>query len=203
MGVTFVTAWCALVEYAQITRGETVAIFGASGGVGGAAAQIAKNLGARVIAINRAGSPSSVQIAKLADAELDSSDPDLPAVLRSLTSGRGADVVLNAAGGQLFEIGLNLLAHRGRQVEITSPSERRVTMDLVNFYHNESQLLGVDTLKRDLTATARIMEKLRVGFESGAYIPPTIADIVPLSHAQDAYERVAKGERGRVVLKPS
>jgi NADPH:quinone reductase len=203
VGVTFVTAWCAMVEYAQLRRGETVAIFGASGGVGGAAAQIAKNLGARVIAINRAGSPSSVQIAKLADAELDSSDPDLPSVLRSLTSGRGADVVLNAAGGQLFEIGLNLLAHRGRQVEITSPSERRVTMDLVNFYHNESQLLGVDTLKRDLTATARILEKLRVGFESGAYIPPMIADIVPLSHAQDAYERVAKGERGRVVLKPS
>jgi NADPH:quinone reductase len=178
-----------------------VAIFGASGGVGGAAVQIAKSLGARVVAINRASSPFSTPIARLADVHLDSNDPELRSVLRSFNSGHGADVVLNAAGGPLFEIGLSLLAHRGRQVEITSPSERRVSMDLVDFYHNESQLLGVDTLKRDLIATARIMEKLRSGFETDAYIPPTIADSMPLSHAQYAYERVANGERGRVVLR--
>lgn len=201
VGVTFVTAWCAL-EYARLTAGETVAIFGAAGGVGGAAVQIAKNLGARVIAIQRAGSHSNDLLARLADVQLDSGDPKLPSILRSFNSGRGADVVLNAAGGALFEIGLSLLAHRGRQVEITSPSERRVSMDLVDFYHNESKLLGVDTLKLDLTAAARILEKLRPGFESGAYIPSAIADILSLSQARVAYERVAKGERGRVVLKP-
>jgi NADPH:quinone reductase-like Zn-dependent oxidoreductase len=139
---------------------------------------------------------------RLADVQLDSSDPELPSVLRSFNSGRGADVVLNTAGGSVFETGLSLLARRGRQVEITSPSERRVSMDLVNFYHNESQLLGVDTLKRDLTATARILEKLYPGFETGAYIPPMIADSMPLSHARNAYERIANGERGRVVLRP-
>jgi NADPH:quinone reductase len=202
VGVTFVTAWCAIVEYARLTGGETVAILGAAGGVGGAAVQIAKNLGARVIAIQRANSLSNSPVTKLADVQLESSDPELPSILRSFNSGRGADVILNAAGGPLFQIGLSLLGHRGRQVEITSPSERLVSIDLVDFYHNESQLLGVDTLKRDLTATARILEKLRPGFETGAYTPPTIADIVPLSQAQDAYERVAKGQRGRVMLKP-
>jgi NADPH:quinone reductase-like Zn-dependent oxidoreductase len=202
VGVTFVTAWYALVEYAQLTGGETVAIFGAAGNVGGAAVQIAKHLGARVIAVNRTSSLSNTAVAGLADVQLDSSDPELPSVLRFFNSGRGADVVLNAAGGPLFEIGLRLLAHRGRQVEITSPSERRVSMDLVDFYHNESQLLGLDTLKRDLTATARILEKLGPGFEAGAYNPPLIAEIMPLSHARNAYERVAKGERGRVVLRP-
>jgi NADPH2:quinone reductase len=110
--------------------------------------------------------------------------------------------VLNAAGGPLFEIGLSLLAHRGRQVEITAPSQRRVSLDLVDFYHNESQLLGVDTLKRDLTATARILEKLRSGFDAGAYIPPMIPDTLSLSDARTAYELVAKGGSGRVVLKP-
>jgi NADPH:quinone reductase len=147
-------------------------------------------------------SVSSGMGARLVDLQLDSSDPELPSVLRSFNSGRGADVVLNAAGGPLFAIGLSVLAHRGRQVEITSPSERRVSIDLVDFYHNESQLLGVDTLKRDLTATARILEMLRPGFDTGAYIPPMIADTVSLSLARRAYERVAKGERGRVVLKP-
>ena len=48
----------------------------------------------------------------------------------------------------MFEIGLGLLAHRGRQVEITSPTERQVCFDLVGFYHNESQLFGADTLKQ-------------------------------------------------------
>jgi NADPH:quinone reductase len=201
-GVTFVTAWCALVEYAQLKGGETVAIFGAAGGVGGAAVQIAKKLGARVMAINRAGYGMNPLLASLADLQLDSSDPELPSVLRSSNSGRGADVVLNAAGGPLFQIGLSLLARRGRQVEITAPSERRVSLDLVDFYHNESQLLGVDTLKRDLTATARILEKLRSGFDAGAYIPPMIADTLSLSHARTAYELVAKGGSGRVVLKP-
>ena len=63
--MTFVTAWCAL-KYAKVAEGETVAMFGAEGGVGGAAIQIAKNLGAQVIGIhseNRWVKPA----AKLAD----------------------------------------------------------------------------------------------------------------------------------------
>jgi NADPH:quinone reductase len=104
-------------------------------------------------------------------------------------------------GGPVFGIALGLLAHRGRQVEITSPTERRVTLDLVDFYHNESQLLGVDTLKRDLTASGRILKELRSGFESGVYQPPIVSKAMPLAHALQAYELVAKGERGRVVLK--
>jgi NADPH2:quinone reductase len=105
---------------------------------------------------------------------------NLASTLRSLNDGRGADVVLNAAGGSMFEIGLGLLAHRGRQIEITSPTERRVSLDLVDFYHNESQLFGVDTLKRDLTSAARILDKLRQGFEEGSYHPPAIAKTLPL-----------------------
>jgi NADPH:quinone reductase-like Zn-dependent oxidoreductase len=123
-------------------------------------------------------------------------------LLRAHTAGRGADVIFNAAGGPVFGIALGLLAHRGRQVEITSPTERRVTFDLVDFYHNESQLLGVDTLKRDLIASGRILEELRPGFDSGAYQPPIISKTMPLADAQQAYQLVAQGQRGRVVLKP-
>jgi len=49
----------------------------------------------------------------------------------------------------MFEIGLKLPEHRGRQIEITSPPERRASFDLVDFYCNESQLIGLDTLKRE------------------------------------------------------
>jgi NADPH:quinone reductase len=201
VGVTFVTAWCAL-NYAKLSKGETFAVFGANGGVGGAAIQIAKHLGARVIGIHRGEPASPTPAAKVADILIDSRDPELGSLLRAHTAGRGADVIFNAAGGPVFGIALGLLAHRGRQVEITSPTERRVSFDLVDFYHNESQLFGLDTLKRDLTASGRILEELRSGFDSGVYQPPIISKTLPLDHAQQAYELVAKGERGRVVLKP-
>jgi NADPH:quinone reductase-like Zn-dependent oxidoreductase len=62
-------------------------------------------------------------------------------------------------------------------------------------------LIGLDTLKRDLTASARILKELRPGFDSGVYQPPIVSKTLPLADAQQAYELVAKGERGRVVLK--
>ena len=100
----------------------------------------------------------------------------------------------------MFGIGLTLLAHRGRQVELTSPTERRTGFDLVDFYHNKSRLFGVNTLKRDLVASARILEKLAEGFETGAYQPHKIDQILPLEDGRQAYERVSKGHGGRVVL---
>jgi NADPH:quinone reductase len=195
-GLTFVTAWCAVSEYAALQAGETIAVIGSKGGVGGAAVQIAKHLGACVIGIDL---PRDGE-ATLEDLVLDSTDPKLPEILRSRHGGKGVDVVLNAAGGPMFEVGLKLLAHRGRQVEITTPTERRTSFDLVDFYHNESRLLGLDTLKRDLVASARVLEKLTEGFATGAYQPHKIDQILPLEDARQAYERVSKGQRGRVVL---
>jgi NADPH:quinone reductase len=200
-GVTFVTAWCAVSEYAQLQAQETIAIIGSRGGVGRAAAQIAKHRGARVIGVNRTQDITSDGEAPHEDLILSSLDPKLPEMLRSMNKGKGADVVVNAAGGPMFEIGLKLLAHRGRQIEITSPSERRAGFDLVDFYHNESRLIGLDTLKRDLDASARILEKLADGFATGVYQPPAIGRVFPLPDARQAYERVLEGRGGRVVLK--
>jgi NADPH:quinone reductase-like Zn-dependent oxidoreductase len=128
------------------------------------------------------------QPATLADVVLDSADPNLASILRSSNDGRGVDVVVNAAGGAMFEVGLGLLGRRGRQVEISSLPERRVSFDLADFYHSESQLLGLDTLKRNLTSSARILEQLRQGFDDGSYQPPSIAERMPLSDAWRAYE---------------
>ncbi len=200
-GLTFITAWCAVCEYAQLRAEETIAVIGSRGGVGSAATQIAKNLRARVIGVNRVAGVTPNEEVPIEDLILDSRDPKLPDILRSMNDGIGADVVLNAAGGPMFEVGLSLLAHRGRQVEITSATERRATFDLVDFYHNESRLIGLDTLKRDLVASARILEKLADGFVSGAYRPHKISQVLPLENARQAYEEVAKGVSGRVVLK--
>ena len=202
VGVTFVTAWIAVVEYAGLTAGETLAVIGASGGVGGAAIQIAKGLGARVIAINRSPLPPDSPAAKMADVRIESMDHELVAAVRSFSNGRGADVVFDTAGGPVMETGVKLLAHRGRQVEISAGSDRRVSFDLVAFYRNESQLFGVDSLKRDLTTAAEILRNLAPGFASGTYLPPKIAHVLPLEQAQEAYRLVAAGQPGRVLLKP-
>jgi NADPH2:quinone reductase len=88
VGVTFVTAWCAL-EYAKLSEGETFAVFGANGGVGGAAIQIAKQRGARVIGIHRDRPGDPTPAAQLADVLIDSRDPNLGSVLRAHNAKRG------------------------------------------------------------------------------------------------------------------
>jgi NADPH:quinone reductase len=85
---------------------------------------------------------------------------------------------------------------------LASPGGRRQNFDLVDFYHNESQLFGVDTLKRDMVASASIPEALTPGFEDGMFEPPVIDRIVPLDRAVDAYRTMAAGARGRIVLAP-
>jgi NADPH:quinone reductase len=202
LGVTFTTAWIGVVEYARLARGEALAVIGAGGGVGGAAIQIAKHLGARTIAIGRSAFPSDSPAAQMADVRVESMGEDLPVVIRSATGGRGADVVLDAVGGPMIETALKLVAHRGRVVEISGGASRRVSFDLIDFYHNESQLLGVDSLKRDLTASAQILRDLALGFKNGAYQAPVVSRVLPLAAVCQAYELVAGGNSGPVVLAP-
>ena len=67
-------------------------------------------------------------------------------------------------GGVMFPSALKSLALRGRLVEIAATGGREVSFDLADFYHNESRLIGVDTLKRDLTASAEVLDALTPGF---------------------------------------
>ena len=87
-----------------------------------------------------------------------------------------------------------ILLHRTRRP--------RVSFDLLDFYHNESRLFGVDTLKRDLTASAEVLDALAPGFEAGDYRPAPIAETCGLKHAQASYRKVAAGAPGRIVLRP-
>jgi NADPH:quinone reductase len=97
-------------------------------------------------------------------------------------------------GGPIFEAALNCLAHGGRQLEITSVGDRRVSFDLLDFYHNESRLFGVDTRHGDAVASAALLEALTPVFEQGTFKAPKIDRIIPLSEGRTAYEQaVASG----------
>jgi NADPH:quinone reductase len=95
-----------------------------------------------------------------------------------------------------------MLAHRGRLTVMASPGQRRVAFDLLDFYHKEAQLFGVDTLKRGLVQSAALLEAIRPGFEDGSFVPPVIAETFGLAQGAEAYRAVAGGTAGRVVLMP-
>ncbi len=202
IGVSFAAAWLGVADYANLRAGETLVVIGAGGAVGGAGVQIGKWLGARVIGIDRITPNPDSPAARMADRIVTPAPAEAASVIRGMTDGRGADVVLNAVGGATFEPSLAMLAHRGRLAVLASPGQPRLSFDLVDFYHNESQIFGVDTLKRDMVASAGLLEALVPGFEDGTFQPPMVERVVPLEEAADAYRAVAAGARGRVVLAP-
>jgi NADPH:quinone reductase len=200
VGVNYMAAWCG-VEAAALMAGETVLLIGAGGGVGSAAAQIARRLGARVIGADRHAPRADAPINAIAETLIIGAE-DLPAEVRAATSGKGADFVFDLVGGVMFRSAVNCLALRGRLVEIAATGGREVTFDLADFYHNESRLFGVDTLKLDLTASAKILDLLTPGFVAGDYHAARIAETCRLGDAKEAYCKVAAGATGRIVLRP-
>ena len=99
--------------------------------------------------------------------------------------------MFDLVGGVIFSSAVDSLALRGRLIEVTTTGQRGMSFDLADFYHNESRLIGVDTLKRDLTASARVLEALTPGFVAGDYRTAPIAKTCALSEAQAAYRKVA------------
>src|SRR5579859_7539581 len=199
IGVSFVVAWLGTVEYAHLQAGETIAVIGAGGGVGGAVVQIAKARGARVIAVDRHLLCAETPAGRLVDDYIPF-DENVAVRLKALTGDAGADVVYDTVGGVAFKTALSLAKRRGRVLEISATGKRRVEFDLIDFYHNETQLLGVDSAKLVVAESAPLMTALVEGFESGKLQGPAIAQEFPLERAREAYESVAAGTRGRVVI---
>lgn len=186
MGVPYLTAWSALVHAGNIQAGETVLIVGVSGAVGRAATQIAHWKKARVIgASSKSDNPSH------ADAMINTATHDLSHEARALTDGKGVDLVLDAVGGPMFEPSLKSLRKGGRQIAISSGKDRRVSFDLVDFYHNVSHLVGVDSMKLTGTEIAGLMNTLRVGVQEGHLVAPAVTTW-PFERSLEAYEAVEK-----------
>jgi NADPH:quinone reductase-like Zn-dependent oxidoreductase len=200
VGVNYMAAWCGL-EAAGVDTGETVLLIGAGGGVGGAAAQIARRWGARVLGADLRTPHPNAPIHTIAEKLIIGAE-DLPAAVRAATNANGANVVFDTVGGVMFRSALDCLAWGGRLVEIAATGQREVSFDLLDFYRNESRLFGVDTLKRDLTASAKVLEALTPGFEAGDYRAAPVAETCGLGEAQEAYRTVAAGAAGRIVLRP-
>ena len=188
IGVPYITAWASVVSAARIQPGETILIVGAAGAVGQAATQIANWRQARVIGADRKSGPIPG-----ATSVVNTTTENLRERVLELTAGKGVDAVFDTVGGPMFEPALRSLRFGGRQVAISSAGKPRVSLSLVEFYHNFSQLLGVDSYGLTSRQIAEIEQRLRPGFETGILKPPPI-EAVPFESAVDAYDQMAAGQ---------
>ena len=201
-GLAYLTAGSALVELGSVSAGETILVTGAAGGVGSASVMIARWKGARVVGAIKDESERAMAEQAGVEVIVDTSREEVTDAVLAATDGRGADLVLDAVGGPLFEPALNSLGEKGRMVVITTtPGKQHVCFNLLDFYRKGLRLLGLMTSFLDAEESAAILRDLGPGFDTGVLRAPAIAERYPLEQAGTAYARVESGEvAGRVLL---
>jgi NADPH:quinone reductase-like Zn-dependent oxidoreductase len=196
MPLVFLTAWHMLVTRARLEAGETCLVIGAGSGVGSAAIQVARLLGARVIAT--AGSARKLELARElgADEVIRHDQQDLATQARALTDRRGVDVVLEHVGGRVFEAGVAALARNGRLVTCGATAGNQVSLDLNLLFGRHLSLLGSWMGTRD--EMLEVLEHVRAG-----RLRPVVDSVRPLAEARRAHERIEAREHfGKLVLVP-
>ncbi|HEX4788434.1 MAG TPA: zinc-binding alcohol dehydrogenase family protein [Actinospica sp.] len=206
IGVNFVIGWVGAVETGRLREGETVVVFGISGGVGNAVAQIAKSFGARVIGVGKEapieGSPAEEIIEEFVFFDGSGSAEAVAEAVRAKTGGRGAELVYDAVGGVTTQAALASLAQRGRLIVISSVGTRHVRIDLPDFYHGEFQMLGADSRKLDASESGERLSLLTPFFERGEFRPLEVTHRFGLDEGHKAYAAMAEQVPGRVVIVP-
>ena len=207
LGLAYDTAWFALRERGRLRPGETALVLGASGAVGLAAVQLAKAMGATVLAgIARMEKAPEVRRAG-ADAVIDLSRGDLRDSLRAevhgATAGRGADVVVDPLGGDPFDAALRAIAWRGRCVVVGFAAGRIPVIKANYLLVKNIEVSGLqisDYRKRQPELLAECYAELFAWYEAGK-LRPADAELYPLERAAAALAAVRdRTARGRVVL---
>jgi NADPH2:quinone reductase len=199
------TAWYCLRRLARLDAGETVVVQAAASGVGSAAVQIAADLGARVIAVagsaDKAAWSAGFGAKETVDTAAHPGQAQVAEVMR-LTGGRGADVVLDAVGGQVFAHSLKEAAYAGRVVALANVALEPSTIDTRDFYPKNAAVLGfqlTNLLEHGYDPREELRE-IADRVAAGRYRVPVEA-AVPLERASEAHERLEqRGNRGKIVL---
>ncbi|MEC9071676.1 MAG: zinc-binding dehydrogenase [Myxococcota bacterium] len=195
LSLSMLTAWHMLVGRAALRSGETILVHGGASGVGSSAIQIAKHLGATVIAT--AGSESKLEAARSlgADHTIHYGEEDFVARVKELTSRRGADVIFEHVGGEVFERSLRCLAWAGRLVTCGATAGGTAQVDLRHLFFKSQSLLGSTMGNR-----AEYLELVRL-YEAG-HFRPLIHDVLPLEKVGEAHRLLEERQAiGKVVIR--
>lgn len=202
---TYGTSHHALIDRAALQAGETVLVLGAAGGVGSAAVQIAKAVGARVIAAASTAAKCATCAAIGADATIDLSRDNLRDTLKTLTDGRGPDVIYDPVGGALAETAFRSIAWRGRYLVVGFAAGDIPNLPLNLPLLKGASLVGVfwgEFARREPQAFTRGLAELLAWHQQGR-IRPVIDQVLPMSALLTAFERMAARQvQGKLVLKP-
>ncbi|MBW5484688.1 type I polyketide synthase [Streptomyces bambusae] len=195
----FLTAYYALVDLAGLKAGERIVIHAAAGGVGSAAVQIARHLGAEVFGTASAGKWEALRAAGLDEAHIASSrDASFEERFLAATGGEGVDVVLNSLAGELTDASLRLLPRGGRFVEMGKTDIR--DPQAVADGHDGVAYRAFDLAEAGPDRLAEILAELVGLFESGA-LEPLPVRAWDIRRAPDAFRFMSQAKHtGKIVL---
>ncbi|HVQ93717.1 MAG TPA: NADPH:quinone oxidoreductase family protein [Mycobacteriales bacterium] len=203
--LTYQTGHVGLHRRAGLRAGETLLVHGGAGGVGTAAIQLGKAAGARVIAT--AGGPAKVALCLElgADAAIDYTATDFVPAVKELTGGRGADVIYDPVGGEVFAKSLKVVAFEGRLLVVgfTSGTFGQVVTNhpLVKNYSVVGLHWGLYRQQAPEVITAAHADLLKLAADG--LISPYVSAEVPLAEGPAALDRLASRQTtGKVVVRP-
>ncbi|MEE1921622.1 NADPH:quinone oxidoreductase family protein [Pseudomonas sp. 148P] len=203
-GMTYGTSMHALTQRGQLQAGETLLVLGASGGVGLAAVEIGKALGARVIAA--ASSAEKLETARAAGADdlIDYSQASLKDEIKRLTGGKGVDVIYDPVGGDLFDQAVRGLAWNGRLLVVGFASGRIPELPVNLMLLKGGAVLGVfwgSFAQRQPADNAANFRQLFAWYAEGK-LKPLVSKTYPLAEAGEAIAQLASRKAvGKLVVK--
>lgn len=210
MALVYDTSWFALRERGRIREGESVLVLGATGGVGLAAIQLAKAMGAKVLAGVSNAEKARLAVLAGADEIIDLSKENLRDTLRkqvfAKNGGQGVDIVVDPIGGDAFDAALRALAWRGRLVVIGFASGRIPSVKANYLLVKNIEVSGLqvsDYRKHAPHLMARCMREIFSWYEAGKLRPVATVTYPLNSFALALQEIVDRRANGRIVLLPN
>ena len=199
----YATSHHALLDRAQLKAGETVLVLGAAGGVGTSAIQIAKACGARVIAAASSADKCALCISIGADASINYSSENLREAVKTLTNGKGPDVIYDPVGGDYTEPAFRSIAWRGRYLVVGFAAGPIPSLPLNLALLKGASIVGVfwgDFAKREARANAAMMGELAQWYGQGK-IKPVIDRTLPMAELKAAFAHMgSRGVKGKLVM---
>jgi NADPH:quinone reductase len=201
---TFFTVWHNVFERGVLKAGETLLVHGGSSGIGTAAIQLAKALGARVIVT--AGSAEKCEACRRlgADVAINYNSEDFVAITKKSTGGAGANVILDMVGGDYIERNYEAAAVEGRVVQIAFQGSPRSNVDfrriMLKRLHHTGSTLRSRTVA-DKAAIARAVEQNAWPLIAAGRVAPVMDQTFALAEAEKAHTRMESSAHiGKIVL---
>jgi NADPH:quinone reductase len=202
-GLGYLTVYFGLLRRARLEPGEWVLVTGASGGVGSAGVQLAKALGARVIAVGRTEDKRNFALEQGADHTIEFKPEGFKERVMELTDGHGADVILESVGGEMFRACMRAIAWEGRLVIIGFAAGEIPTVKAGHVLVKNMDLIGVqssDYREREPESFREAQEEL-LGLLTHGKIGVQVTATYPLEAAAEALEEIRDSRvLGKVVL---